>query len=466
MSNRKVIPRNIEQYAGLFRVFDLLIIQLSLLFAIWSYDAIYDFEYLIAALLGSLIFILVAESSALYEPKQSISLNNFYFNVLLSWGVAIFSILALLFFFRISVNFSRVVLAIWFSTSAVMLVSWRVLLDMVLARMRKNGIGIESVAIIGLTPSAMKIIDQITQNPEIGYSLKAVYDDRAPDRIDQKYSAWLKGNVADALTAAQANEFNLILIALPLKEESRILDLLHRFGDTTVDINIVPDLFVYSLANATLSSIGNVQTLNVLGSPISGVKGILKRFEDLIISIAMLLLLAIPMMIIAIVIKLTSIGPVFFKQYRYGLDGREIKVLKFRSMTVQETSGDIKQATKDDARVTPFGKLLRRTSLDELPQFINVLRGEMSIVGPRPHAVAHNEEYRKRIDYYMLRHKVKPGITGLAQVSGWRGETDTLEKMQYRVDHDLEYIRNWSLWMDFKIIIMTLPSLFSGKNAY
>ena len=154
------------------------------------------------------------------------------------------------------------------------------------------------------------------------------------------------------------------------------------------------------------------------------------------------------------------------KQDRYGLDGKKIKVWKFRSMTVAENADKVVQATKNDVRITPFGAFLRRTSLDELPQFFNALKGDMSVVGPRPHAVAHNEEYRKQVDYYMLRHKVKPGITGWAQVNGWRGETDTIDKMEMRIQFDLEYIRNWSLWLDFKIVLFTIFRSFNDKNAY
>jgi putative colanic acid biosynthesis UDP-glucose lipid carrier transferase len=172
------------------------------------------------------------------------------------------------------------------------------------------------------------------------------------------------------------------------------------------------------------------------------------------------------MLLIAIGVKLSSPGPILFKQHRYGMDGKPIKVWKFRSMTTCDDGDSVIQAKKGDARITQYGSFLRRTSLDELPQFINVLMGEMSVVGPRPHAVAHNEEYRKIISGYMLRHKVKPGITGWAQVNGWRGETDTIEKMEQRVEHDMRYIRNWSLWLDLNIVFRTLFTGFVGKNAY
>ena len=194
--------------------------------------------------------------------------------------------------------------------------------------------------------------------------------------------------------------------------------------------------------------------------------GVVKRFEDFVLSLFAIILTSPIMFIIAVAVKLTSLGPVIFKQKRYGLDGKEIKVYKFRSMTVCEDGADVPQAKRCDSRITPFGAFLRKTSLDELPQFINVLQGRMSVVGPRPHAVAHNEQYRKQIRSYMLRHKVKPGITGWAQVNGWRGETDMLAKMENRVKDDLFYIENWSLWFDIKIIWLTVWKGLVNRNAY
>ncbi|MDM7219684.1 exopolysaccharide biosynthesis polyprenyl glycosylphosphotransferase, partial [Klebsiella pneumoniae] len=201
-------------------------------------------------------------------------------------------------------------------------------------------------------------------------------------------------------------------------------------------------------------------------TPLNGINMVFKRVEDVFFSIIILFLISPVLAVIALLIKLTSPGPILFKQIRYGMDGKAIKVWKFRSMKVMENDDRVIQATKNDTRVTKVGGFLRKTSLDELPQFINVLFGSMSIVGPRPHAVAHNEQYRKLIQGYMLRHKVKPGITGLAQVNGWRGETDTLDKMEKRIDYDLEYIRTWNIVLDIKIIFLTVFKGFIGKTAY
>ncbi|HII3076696.1 TPA: undecaprenyl-phosphate glucose phosphotransferase, partial [Citrobacter freundii] len=237
-------------------------------------------------------------------------------------------------------------------------------------------------------------------------------------------------------------------------------------SDTTVDTYIVPDFYTYSNNMSKLRSIHNLQTIGIFSSPFEGAGSFIKRAEDLVLGSIIMVMISSLMLAIAIGIKLTSRGPVFFKQDRYGLSGQKIKVWKFRSMRVMENSDTVIQATKNDPRVTKFGSFLRRTSLDELPQFINVLQGSMSIVGPRPHAVTHNEQYRKQVENYMIRHKVKPGITGLAQINGFRGEIDALYKMEKRVQYDIEYIQNWSLWLDIKIIIKTIFKGFVGKNAY
>jgi putative colanic acid biosynthesis UDP-glucose lipid carrier transferase len=242
--------------------------------------------------------------------------------------------------------------------------------------------------------------------------------------------------------------------------------LLEALRDTTTSIYFVPDIFVSDLIQARVDSIGGLPVVAVCETPFYGVNGLVKRASDFVLSLLILALIAPLMLAIAAGVKMSSAGPVLFRQRRYGVDGRKIVVYKFRSMTVAEDGDVVRQATRNDSRITKFGAFLRKTSLDELPQFINVLQGRMSVVGPRPHAIAHNELYRKLIRGYMIRHKVKPGITGLAQVNGLRGETDTVEKMQKRVEYDLAYLRNWSLLLDLQIILKTLAVVVKGSNAY
>lgn len=241
---------------------------------------------------------------------------------------------------------------------------------------------------------------------------------------------------------------------------------MRELTDTTCSVLLIPDVFTFNILNARTEEVNGVPVVPLFDTPLNGINRILKRLEDIVLASMILLLISPVLLCISIAVKATSPGPVIFRQTRYGMDGKPIKVWKFRSMKVMENDAVVVQATKGDKRITPVGNFLRRTSLDELPQFINVLLGGMSIVGPRPHAVAHNEQYRSLIEGYMLRHKVKPGITGWAQINGWRGETDTLEKMEKRVEFDLEYIREWSLWFDIKIVFLTIFKGFVNKAAY
>jgi putative colanic acid biosynthesis UDP-glucose lipid carrier transferase len=305
-------------------------------------------------------------------------------------------------------------------------------------------------------------------SPSLGLRVYGFYDDRAEERchpIPESLGTYA-GSLKDAVNAARTGEIDLIYIAFPLRAEPRINKLLRELSDTTASVYLAADFFAFDLLRARWGTLGDVPTVSLHETPFYGVDGWLKRLEDIVLGTLILMIIAIPMLIIGIGVKLTSPGRALFRQRRYGLNGEVIQVLKFRSMTVTEDGDEIKQATTGDERLTKLGAFLRRTNLDELPQFLNVLEGSMSIVGPRPHAVAHNELYRKKIHGYMLRHKVKPGISGWAQVNGWRGETDTLEKMEKRIEHDLDYIRNWSLLWDLQIIFMTVFGSGSRRNAY
>ena len=264
----------------------------------------------------------------------------------------------------------------------------------------------------------------------------------------------------------QSERIQIIYLSLPMASQPRILHILDELKDTTASIYFVPDMFVTDLIQAHPDSVCGMPVISVCETPFNGSDGIIKRVSDVVLATLILILISPLLLIIAAAVKVGSPGPIIFLQRRYGLDGKEIVVYKFRSMTVTEDGDNITQATKDDARITPLGALLRRTSFDELPQFINVLQGRMSIVGPRPHPVSLNETYRKLIKGYMVRHKVKPGITGWAQVNGFRGETNTLDKMQSRIDFDLDYLRNWSVRLDLYIIFKTISLVIKDQKAY
>ncbi|AGH73901.1 undecaprenyl-phosphate glucose phosphotransferase [Edwardsiella piscicida] len=322
------------------------------------------------------------------------------------------------------------------------------------------------VAILGLTPGGLAVEKALFKEYANMRLDLAFYDDRSAGRFSYLTKSPYRGAVSRLIAEAKAGRIDEVYLALPMVALERIRHFLSLLSDTTANTYIVPDLYSYSTHVSQLRMIGNIQAISIFASPFDGPGALTKRIEDLILGTLIMLLIAPLMLPIALVIRLTSPGPVLFKQARYGLNGQHISVWKFRTMRVQENGDNVMQATKGDPRVTPFGAFLRRTSLDELPQFINVLQGSMSIVGPRPHAVAHNEQYRRLVDNYMIRHKVKPGITGLAQINGYRGETDTLDKMEGRVQYDIDYIQRWSLWLDLKIIFLTLFNGFRHENAY
>jgi putative colanic acid biosysnthesis UDP-glucose lipid carrier transferase len=323
--------------------------------------------------------------------------------------------------------------------------------------------GVQKTAVIaGANAAGRRLASGIRTNPFPGIRFTGYFDDRGSKRLENGESGASLGSLDQLAEYVKAHRIDLIYIALPMASQPRILKLLEELRDTTASIYFAPDIFLFDLIQARMETIGGVPVLAVCESPFHGLDGLVKRASDFILASVILVLISPLMLAIAAGVKLDSPGPVLFRQRRYGLDGREIAVYKFRSMKVLEDGDTIRQATREDPRVTAFGAFLRASSLDELPQFINVLQGRMSVVGPRPHAIAHNEMYRKLIRGYMIRHKVRPGITGLAQVNGARGETDTLEKMRRRIEYDLAYLRDWSLMLDLKIILRTVMVL--GKH--
>lgn len=302
----------------------------------------------------------------------------------------------------------------------------------------------------------------------MGLRLVGFFDDRPRERTAElpREVGRQVGGVDELVERARRGDVDIVYITFPMRAEERIRSVLARLADTTASVYIVPDFFVFELLHARWTNINGLPAVSVFENPLLGVSGLTKRAADVVFGSLILAAAAVPMLLVGTAIKLTSKGPVFFRQRRYGLDGREILVWKFRTMTCFDDCGSVQQATRNDKRVTAIGRLLRKTSLDEIPQLFNVIGGSMSLVGPRPHATAHNEQYRSLIDGYMLRHKVKPGITGLAQVNGYRGETETLDKMERRVACDHQYIREWSLWMDAKILVRTLGVVLRQRNAY
>ena len=422
----------------------------------------------LASVMAIVTFQVVAEGQGLYRSWQGVPMRRELFTTLVAWVSSIPVLLFLAFVTKTSEIYSRAISLVWFGGTATSLMLWRAAMRGLMFELRKRGGYTRSVAIAGATEIALSLAKTLSEEPYAGMRLVGFYDDRNSDRrleVPDAYGGVI-GDLNQLVSDARDGKIDIVYISLPLRAESRINSLVRKLGDTTVSAYVIADFFVFDLLHAQWAQIGDIPAVSILDTPFHGLGGWVKRLEDLVVGSMILALIAIPMLLVAIGIKLTSPGPVFFRQKRYGLNGKEIRVLKFRSMKVMEDGANVKQATKDDPRVTPFGKFLRRSSVDELPQFLQVMTGEMSIVGPRPHAVAHNELYRSKIQGYMLRHKVKPGITGWAQVNGWRGETDTYEKMQKRVEHDLDYIRNWNVLLDIQIIFLTVFGRKTNQNVY
>jgi len=320
--------------------------------------------------------------------------------------------------------------------------------------------------VVGAGALGVKVSRAFQVRGDMGLSFLGYFDDRTDDRVDAAAAGQRLGNLRAVANYVREHGVHEVYITLPLGSQPRIVELMEQVQGTTASIFFVPDVFGISIIQGRLQDMNGVPVVGLCETPFTGTNRLVKRISDVVLSTSILIGIAPVLAAIAIGVKLSSPGPVIFRQRRNGLDGEEIVVYKFRSMRSTDDGAVVVQATKDDPRITRFGAYLRRSSLDELPQFVNVLQGRMSIVGPRPHAVAHNEQYRQLIKAYMVRHKVKPGITGWAQVNGHRGETETVEKMQARVEYDLEYLRNWTLLLDLQIIARTVKLVFFDRQAY
>ena len=384
-----------------------------------------------------------------------------YSSILVEWAKVVAILLFLGFAFNFEAHFSRLVVLDWFCAAPIALLIVQAL------RMRALSILAESnhprYIIVGANNVGFELFRRLPQRGFLGF-----FDFRSADRVSQVIDlARLAGHCKDLASYARGHGVTAIYIALPLSNAPRIGEMIHELRDTTASIYFVPDVFAFDVIQGRLIDLNGIPAISVCDTPFHGMDAVLKRAFDVVFASLALIAAAPVMTLIAFAVKISSRGPILFRQRRYGLNGEEIKVCKFRSMTVCEDGPVVRQASADDQRVTRIGRFIRRTSLDELPQLFNVLQGTMSLVGPRPHAIAHNEKYRRLISGYMIRHKVRPGITGLAQVNGMRGETQNVEKMAQRVRYDLMYLRNWSPWLDLKILFRSLLVIWGDyKSAY
>ena len=359
--------------------------------------------------------------------------------------------------------------AAWFAGGTILLGASRLLLWRKMKHWELAGRLGEVVAIVGAGPIAQRLLRDLNAH-HANLRVVGVYDDKAPHLPSQCMGHPIRGTVDDLIQDSRRLGIDTVIVALPLADDRLLVDTLNRLCLVPVDVRLCPDAFGLRLGQVQASHMGGHTFLNVVDRPLREGRWAIKALEDRLLGAAILTLISPVLLAIAIAIKCDSPGPVFFRQKRYGYNNRLIEVWKFRSMYTDMTDANAEQLTRrNDPRITRLGAFLRRTSLDELPQFLNVMRGEMSIVGPRPHALsakAGTVLYQEAVKYYDARHRVKPGITGWAQVNGWRGETDTVEQIRKRVEHDLYYIDNWSIFLDLRIILRTILGGFTGRHAF
>lgn len=410
--------------------------------------------YTLGLILAVLLCLVIFPAFGLYRAWRGIALGEELRTVSLAWFATFGTLTFLAFVTKTGPEFSRVWFLVWVGLGWGVLLAGRIALRLFQRALRRRGYNLRRIAIVGTPAMTEDLRTRLAAEPWAGLVVADSFH-ASEDDITRLVTRVGRGNI------------DQVWIALPLKDEGLIHRVQHELRHTTVDIRYVPDISSFSLLNQSVSEIAGMPVISLSSSGMDSLDRLTKAVEDRVLALLIVLVCSPLLLAIAVGVKLTSAGPVLFRQRRAGLAGETINILKFRSMVVHaEPAGRLTQARPADARVTPFGAWLRRTSLDELPQFFNVLAGDMSIVGPRPHALEHNEQYKVLVDRYMARHKIKPGITGWAQINGYRGETDTLEKMQKRIEYDLHYIEHWSLWLDLKIIAKTIVKVLRPGNAF
>lgn len=471
-----MIPRGLlKEYSKplsyLLRMSDVFAILLSGLIA-YNFkfgDIQIPYCYQVALLSAALLTAVVFPIFKIYDSIRTKMLWAYILNLLQALASVLILLACGAFLTKTGELFSREWFFWWIVFSGILLLVFRCTLLFCLRIMRANHWNERRVIIIGASALGKNLAENLQQALWTGFRIVAIYDETAASKtiaIGNTPVLPLPDDIDKCITDLPET-IDEVWLALPLSAESLLKKISHGLRHHTISIKLILDVFGFGLLKNTITDLAGFPALILNSTPMIGMNRIIKAIEDRIIAFFILVLISPLILLIATAVKLSSPGPVFFKQLRHGWDGKLIKIYKFRTMLDhQEEDKFLKQATIDDKRVTKLGKFLRKTSLDELPQFWNVLQGRMSIVGPRPHAISHNEYYKDSIKAYMQRHKVKPGITGWAQVNGWRGETDTLEKMEKRIEYDLYYIENWSLGFDLKIILLTLLQGFMNKNAY
>jgi putative colanic acid biosynthesis UDP-glucose lipid carrier transferase len=450
-----------------FRVADGSLIILALWLATRRLEITWQWDYLVAGMSAMLLYELVAKRFNVYRSWRASPLYEEVYRVVCSWFVTAMVLASLTYLLNPEPHVQRGLLQSWSVIALPSLAGSRLVIRLMLRLARWRGANFRTAVIIGATTAGVEVARRLRTSAWMGVNVVGIYDDRQPAQERTAADAGISGDLNALHSRIAGGQIDIVYIALPLRAELRIRKLIEDLRDSATSVQFVADFSALGLLNPRWEILGGIPTVTVIDTPHQGLGGLLKRAVDVVGSLVALMILAAPMFLIVICIRLDSQGPAIFRQRRRGLDGHEFEIYKFRTMTVHENGlAEFTQARRNDARVTRIGAVLRRTSLDELPQFINVLQGRMSIVGPRPHPIPLDESQRSLINGYRLRHKVRPGITGWAQVHGMRGETDTPDKMLNRIRLDLEYIDAWSLWLDMKIIWMTAFLVLRDPQAY
>jgi putative colanic acid biosysnthesis UDP-glucose lipid carrier transferase len=431
----------------------------------WIYDAPFGTNFVALSMLVAALAAMLLKSSVRVSGDALAQWGGIAIDVISRWIMLFGGLLVIGYVTKFSAAYPRRVILTWTLVTPAVLIIVNVILRAVMRRIFADPANSRRVIFAGYNDSSLSLATRLEDDHLSAMKVEGFFDDRSAERLGAGVGPPLLGKLPDMPAYVKSNFIDVIFVALPIRHIRRVLDLIEELRDTTASIYYIPDILVFDLIQSRTLEILGIPVIAMCETPFAGYRGVVKRLTDIVLCMAAMPLLLPLMGVISVAVKATSPGPAIFRQRRYGLDGRPIVVYKFRTMDVTEDGDVVVQATKDDARVTTVGRFLRRYSLDEFPQFFNVLQGRMSLVGPRPHAVAHNEWYRKLIKGYMVRHKVPPGITGLAQINGCRGETALLEQMQARIDYDLEYLRHWSLMLDLKILARTVLRLVRDANS-
>jgi putative colanic acid biosysnthesis UDP-glucose lipid carrier transferase len=432
------------------------------------YGAPFKGFYLVLAILVALLSLLLPRGRPADSQQLLLTTWPLIVRTVSRWMIVVAVLLAIGFVTKYEVRFSRVIVVAWILATPALLIVVTLVLQELQRRLMFDPAQASRVAFVGCNDVSLSLARRIASREELmGLKVEGFFDDRSAERLGLAGERLrLIGMLSDLAAFVKRRGIAVVFVALPMRHISRVARLLDELRDTTASVYYIPDIFAIDLIQARSTELFGVPVVALCETPFYGYRGLIKRATDVALAGTILFVASPLMLALAVAVRLSSPGPVIFSQRRYGLDGQEINVWKFRTMTALEDGEKVVQASREDPRITRIGRFMRRYSLDELPQLCNVLQGRMSLVGPRPHAVAHNEEYRKLIKGYMVRHKVPPGITGLAQVNGCRGETARVEDMQARINYDLEYLRRWTPLLDLKILAMTATRLLWDEKAY